>query len=116
LPKYLIIFIIATALSLLLTPLVRSVSRRFGAMDLPDQRKVHKDPIPRLGGVSIFLAFNLILLIASRFEFFFFPKDFLASIDFVWLLLASFIVLGLGAVDDFGTMPPHGSLFPRFEN
>ena len=75
-------------------------------MDLPDQRKIHTQPIPRLGGVSIFLVFNLVLLLASGIDFFFFPKNFLTSIDFVWLLLASSIVLGLGAVDDFRRMPP----------
>ena len=104
--KYLILFVAAGGLSLLLTPLVRVVSRRLGAIDLPDERKVHKQPVPRLGGLSIFFAFNLVLLIASQIEFFFFPKDFLKSIHFLWLLLASFVVLGLGAVDDFRRMPP----------
>ena len=104
--KYLILFVLAAGLSLALTPVVRAVSRRLGAIDLPDERKVHKLPIPRLGGPSIFIAFNLILVFASQIEFFCFPKDFLRSIHFLWLLLASFVVLGLGAVDDFRSIPP----------
>ena len=41
------------ALSLLLTPLVRSMAWRFGIVDQPDQqRKVHAAPIPRIGGLA----------------------------------------------------------------
>ena len=103
--KYLILFLIASVCSFLLTPLVRFFSRRFGAVDLPGGRKIHDQPIPRLGGLSIFMAFNLVLLISSRFDFFYFPVDFLNEINFGWLFVASAIVLGLGTVDDFRTIP-----------
>jgi len=104
--KYLILFLIASVCSLLLTPLVRSVSRKVGALDLPGERKIRDQPTPRLGGLSIFISFNLILLIASQIGFFHFPQNFLQEIKFGWLLVASAIVLGLGAVDDFRRMPP----------
>jgi UDP-GlcNAc:undecaprenyl-phosphate/decaprenyl-phosphate GlcNAc-1-phosphate transferase len=104
--KYLILFLIASGLSLLLTPIVRLAARRVGALDLPDDRKVHKQPVPRLGGLSIFIAFNLIVLVASQISFFYFAADFLKEMKFAWLLIASAIVLGLGAVDDFRRMPP----------
>jgi len=104
--KYLILFIVTSVFSLLLTPILRSVSRRVGALDLPGERKVHDQPIPRLGGLAIFISFNLVLLIASQIGFFHFPQNFLKEIRFWWLLVASAIVLGLGAVDDFRRMPP----------
>jgi UDP-GlcNAc:undecaprenyl-phosphate GlcNAc-1-phosphate transferase len=45
---------IAFALSLLLTPIFRDVFRSYGVVDAPDQgRKIHKYPIPRVGGVAI---------------------------------------------------------------
>jgi UDP-GlcNAc:undecaprenyl-phosphate GlcNAc-1-phosphate transferase len=103
--KYLILFLIATAFSLLLTPLLRSFAIKVGAMDIPSERKIHDQPTPRLGGLSIFISFNLILLIASQIGFFHFPPHFLREIKFGWLLVASAIVLGLGAVDDFRRMP-----------
>jgi UDP-GlcNAc:undecaprenyl-phosphate GlcNAc-1-phosphate transferase len=53
--KYIILFLIASVFSLLLTPILRTVSRRVGALDLPGERKVHDQPIPRLGGLSIFI-------------------------------------------------------------
>ncbi|MFA7002668.1 MAG: undecaprenyl/decaprenyl-phosphate alpha-N-acetylglucosaminyl 1-phosphate transferase, partial [Verrucomicrobiia bacterium] len=41
---------------------------RIGAVDVPNGRKVHERPIPRLGGVAIFAAFNLtMLLLVSPF-------------------------------------------------
>ncbi len=104
--KYLILFLIASVFSFLLTPLLRSFAIKVGAIDIPGGRKIHDQPTPRLGGLSIFISFNLILLIASQIGFFHFPPHFLTEIKFVWLLVASAIVLGLGAVDDFRRMPP----------
>jgi UDP-GlcNAc:undecaprenyl-phosphate GlcNAc-1-phosphate transferase len=104
--NYLILFLIASVFSFLLTPLLRSFAIKVGAMDIPGGRKIHDQPTPRLGGLSIFISFNLILLIASQIGFFHFPPHFLREIKFVWLFVASGIVLGLGAMDDFRRMPP----------
>lgn len=53
--------------SLLLTPAVRHFAHRWGLVDHPDHsRKLHKSPIPRLGGVAVaaayLLAFGALLL------------------------------------------------------
>lgn len=109
--KYLILFLLASVSSLLFTPVVRSVARKCGALDLPGGRKVHEKPIPRLGGFSIFVTFNLILIVASQIDFFFFPSDFLKEMNFLWLTVASFIMLGVGAVDDFRRVPPSIKFF-----
>jgi UDP-GlcNAc:undecaprenyl-phosphate GlcNAc-1-phosphate transferase len=48
---------LASALTALgLTPLVIRLARRVGAVDQPDERKVHAYPMPRLGGVAIFFS------------------------------------------------------------
>jgi UDP-GlcNAc:undecaprenyl-phosphate GlcNAc-1-phosphate transferase len=104
--KYAILFLAGLALSLLLTPLVRFLAIRLGAIDHPGGRKTHLKPTARLGGFAIFISFYLILLVASPFEFFHFPRGFLQEISFWWILAASAIVLSLGAVDDFRRMPP----------
>jgi UDP-N-acetylmuramyl pentapeptide phosphotransferase/UDP-N-acetylglucosamine-1-phosphate transferase len=52
----LVSFLSALALSLLTTPIVIDVARRRGLVDLPSDRKVHQEPIPRVGGISIFLS------------------------------------------------------------
>jgi UDP-GlcNAc:undecaprenyl-phosphate GlcNAc-1-phosphate transferase len=109
--KYLVLFISASIFSLLLTPLVRSVAIKLGALDLPDERKIHGKPIPRLGGFSIYVTFILILFVSYQFDFFFYPANFLREINFGWLLTASAIVFGLGAFDDFKRIPPSIKFF-----
>ena len=48
--------------ALLLTPLVRNLSVRWGVIDRPDgARKIHAKPIPRMGGVAVVTAYTLAL-------------------------------------------------------
>ncbi len=54
-------FVLALFLSFCITPLARVMGRRWGAMDLPGGRKMHRTPIPRIGGMGIFTAFVLTL-------------------------------------------------------
>ncbi|MFC1654279.1 glycosyltransferase family 4 protein [Myxococcota bacterium] len=54
---YFMMFIVAASIAAALTPASRWISIRVGAMDVPDWRKVHLGPIPRLGGIAIVLAF-----------------------------------------------------------
>jgi UDP-GlcNAc:undecaprenyl-phosphate GlcNAc-1-phosphate transferase len=104
--KYLILFLLAFIVSLLITPLVRFVSKKLGVFDLPGERKVHNKPIPRLGGFSIFATFILILMITSEIDFFFFPDNFFKEINFPWLLVGCTIIFGLGTIDDLRRVPP----------
>ena len=53
-------FLAAALLSLGLTPLAKRLAVRLGAVDHPNERKVHKAPIPRLGGVAVIAAFGLV--------------------------------------------------------
>src|SRR5215471_1288252 len=58
-----VFMLIAAVLSCGLTPLVRSVARRVGAVDQPGGRKIHATPTPRLGGVSVVVSGALTVLI-----------------------------------------------------
>ncbi len=54
---YLVVFVVAAFASLLLTRWVRDYASKHGWVDLPDsKRKLHANPIPRMGGVAIFLS------------------------------------------------------------
>ena len=80
----------AVAISFLSTPLVKTLAYKVGAIDVPkDNRRMHKVPIPRLGGLAIFLAFLLSALI-------------FADIDrqLQGILLGAVIIVVLGALDD----------------
>ena len=47
--------LIAFAVVVLLTPAVGGMARLLGVVDRPDERRLNKRPIPRLGGLAIFL-------------------------------------------------------------
>lgn len=47
---------LACGISLALTPLVRGLMRRLGAVDLPDPRRVNRVPVPRGGGLAVVVA------------------------------------------------------------
>ncbi|MDO8834119.1 MAG: hypothetical protein Q7V01_00910, partial [Vicinamibacterales bacterium] len=51
--QLLVPFLLALAGSLALTPVVRRLALRIGAVDRPDPRKVHKQTMPLLGGVAV---------------------------------------------------------------
>ena len=104
--KYFLLFLVGFAFSLLLTPWVRSAARRFGAIDPPDERKVHGTPIPRLGGLAIFISFHLGLFLSYSFDFFSYPPNFLTRIHFGWLFIASLLAFGVGLMDDIRKIPP----------
>lgn len=53
-------FLAAAAISLLLTPLVRTIVRFRGIVDTPDHRRVNTAPVPRGGGVAVVAAFLLV--------------------------------------------------------
>lgn len=55
--------IVALIASILLTPLVKRLAFRIGAVDAPNYRKVHSRIMPRLGGLAIFIAFLIGLVI-----------------------------------------------------
>ncbi len=51
------IFLIGLALSFLLTPLMRLLAFRMGTLDHPKAHGIHNHPVPRIGGIAIYLAF-----------------------------------------------------------
>ncbi len=99
--KYLLLLAVSCGLSLALTPLVKKIAVRFGAVDIPNGRKVHEHPIPRLGGVAIFAAFNLtMLLLVSPYGVLYGGFVHGASHWWVGFLAASAIVIAVGIIDD----------------
>lgn len=61
--SYLTLFFIALVLTLFLTPQARRLAMALGAVDVPDNdRRVHKQPTPRMGGMAIYVAFLLTML------------------------------------------------------
>ena len=60
LPIIAIAFVLAAVISLLATPLVRRAIRNVGLLDHPDERRTHRRPLPRGGGLAIVVAFLIV--------------------------------------------------------
>lgn len=92
---YLIIilaFLVAALVSFLSSPLAEKVAAKIGAIDVPkDSRRMHKKPIPRLGGLAIFIGFFVSTLV--------FTFDFI-SLEIYGIVLGSTVMLALGMADD----------------
>ena len=64
---YIIGAITAIVLSIILTPIVKKVAFVLGVVDVPkDERKIHKKPIPLLGGIAIYISFVVALVLKKR--------------------------------------------------
>ena len=59
----------ALVMSFALTPVVKVFAQKVGAMDVPkDGRRMHDHPIPRLGGLAMFLGFLVSTLLFSKID------------------------------------------------
>ncbi len=101
-----IIFAMPLVLSLLLTPLVMRFAERVGAMDQPNERKVHRYPIPRLGGLAIYASFFLSLLISIYLDPELHPFSSMHPQRGVMLVISLTIVLIIGIWDDIRSVTP----------
>jgi UDP-GlcNAc:undecaprenyl-phosphate GlcNAc-1-phosphate transferase len=83
----------------IVTPGVILLAQRLGAVDRPGVRKVHQTPIPRIGGLAVFLGFIAGLVFAAFATGNLFS---LGQVDFYWrgLALAATGLLLVGLVDD----------------
>lgn len=83
-------FIAAGILSYLFTPPVKRFAHKIGAIDIPkDSRRMHKKPIPRLGGLAIFGGFLCAILLFGQLDQ-----------TMLCVLLGATIIVALGIFDD----------------
>ena len=62
--KVMLAILVAFVVSIALTPFVKRLAVKVGAVDVPGEaRRVHDHPIPRMGGLAIFLGFLLSVLL-----------------------------------------------------
>ena len=89
--------LVAAVVSFLMTPVVKTFAYKVGAIDVPkDARRMHKVPIPRLGGLAIFIGFlvSIVLFVNIR-----------GNQQMQSILLGAVIIVILGVVDDIMPLP-----------
>jgi UDP-GlcNAc:undecaprenyl-phosphate GlcNAc-1-phosphate transferase len=97
-------------LSLLLTFLVRNFSVKYQLLDYPNHRKIHLNPTPTLGGISIFLSFNLVFLVALIWEGKILSTDLKYLVGFA---LGGIIIFTAGIYDDLKNLRPRYKLLSQ---
>jgi len=94
---YVLTLLVAAAVTYFLTPLVRRVARRAGAMKQPRDRDVHVVPIPTLGGLAMYGGLAAGLLVADQIPLFAGLAD---TGMITGLLLAGGLLVVIGFIDD----------------
>ena len=90
---FLMVFITFLFVALFM-PIVKRIAIHIGALDIPNKRKVHKVPIPRLGGLGIYAGFLLGYMLFGW-----------ESIQMNAILIGSFIIVITGIIDDIKPIP-----------
>ena len=88
----------AFIISLVLTPICRDVFRSYGVVDQPDAvRKVHRYPIPRVGGLAIAISYLVAYVLVRPEE----GSPLAQQLSLVWKLLpGAALAFGIGLLDD----------------
>ena len=79
---------------LAIIPFIKKVAAHIGAIDIPDARKVHNKPMPRLGGLGIYMGFLLGYILFGEM-----------SLKMNSILIGSFIIIVTGIIDDVKPIP-----------
>jgi UDP-GlcNAc:undecaprenyl-phosphate GlcNAc-1-phosphate transferase len=95
--EYVLVLIVAAAVTYVATPFVRSLAVATGAFTAVRSRDVHTTPIPRLGGVGIYIGFVAAALVARALPYL---GTLFSTKQIIGVVVAGGIVCLLGAFDD----------------
>ena len=105
-------FLGALLISAVITPLIAKIARKFGLLDRPESdpsRKIQKKSVPLLGGLAIFLSFNLVVAIMypELTQGYMLPK-------YLWAIFLAGLVLMIGGIldDRMNLRPKTQIVFP----
>ncbi len=88
-----VIVLVTFLISTFLVPIVKKIAFHVNAIDYPNERKVHAKPMPRLGGLAIFLAFLTgYMLFAQEMK------------GMLGIIMGGFLLLLIGIFDDINPM------------
>lgn len=91
-----LVFVTAFVISYILTPYAKRLACKLGAIDVPrDNRRVHKKPIPSLGGIAIYLSFIITVIMYAMFN-----KNISLNSEFKGILLGVTLIVAIGIIDD----------------
>ena len=98
-------FLISALMACVIIPRILLISHKHQLYDIPDERKIHDTPVPRLGGLSFFpvLVISISLMMAVRYllgyDVIFIPER-IVLVEFLFLLAGGTILYVVGVGDD----------------
>ena len=87
----------------LFIPIIKKVAFHINALDIPNERKIHKKPMPRLGGIGIFSGFLIGYMLFGNHTYL------MNSI-----LIGSFVLLIVGMIDDINSLKARYKFLGQF--
>lgn len=88
--QHVLTFTIAFAIVYALVPVMRTIALRTGFVDIPNQRKIHTDPIPLLGGAAMFIGFFVTTLVMGQIDG-----------EYIGIGLGALVIFLIGLIDDY---------------
>lgn len=112
--SYLYLFVVALVVALIATPFARKLAFKLDAVDYPGKRRINKKPIPRMGGVAIFVA----LAIAAAVQYWGTTQlgwrpvvnSLGYGLNYPILMTGFVIIFATGVIDDVNGLTPGGKL------
>jgi len=103
--EYLISFILSFIVAFFATPIAKKVAFKIGAVDVPrDNRRMHKKPIARLGGLAIISGFLVSVLFYVLDSFYDVNSPLNVNRQFFGFLAGMLIIVCIGIIDDIKTL------------
>ena len=101
--SYLAVFAVAALVTFVTTPLVRRFVIRAGAIYKPNDRTVHKVPLPTMGGIAMYVGLVAALIASQLLPFF---RQLNLVNNSAAVLVTCTLMLGLGVIDDARGLQP----------
>ena len=93
--KVLLIVITTFCFVAIIMPFIKKLAMQIGAVDIPRTRHIHTKPMPKMGGIGIFLGFLLGYMLFSE-----------TSVQMNSILIGGFLIILIGLIDDMTELKP----------
>ena len=93
--KILLIVITTFCFVAIIMPFIKKLAMQIGAVDIPRTRHIHTKPMPKMGGIGIFLGFLLGYMLFSE-----------TSVQMNSILIGGFLIILIGLIDDMTELKP----------
>ncbi|MHB0937924.1 MAG: MraY family glycosyltransferase [Armatimonadota bacterium] len=98
-------FIAATILAIVFTPVAMRLAHQADVLDHPHARRVHTRPTPRWGGLAMYAAFTLTVLVVMLIRLVRFDEMHAFNPRVLGILICGGLITALGAIDDKYSIP-----------